>query len=166
MQESYLKTLLVVQTHFMDSVFIHMLIIFIFKVSEERCEHFSDPSNNLRSLQPDGEFSLHLFEIDSCIIHIFIAILISLKPSHVSHSLLSELHVYIIICIFIIEVVLECARDSALAPRQESVLNIQLHVNVLPCIVRKLFMFIIVKTHNLITIKLWFILVVTITRTY
>jgi hypothetical protein len=67
-----------------------------------------------------------------------------------------------LISILIVEVILESPWDSTLAPSMLPVLIVQLHVHILPCIVRQFFLLLVIKTIALIAVQLWLVLVVTI----
>jgi len=86
--KSEFQTLLVVLTHFMNSLLIHMHIILISKCSQERCEYFPDPSDHLGPLDPHAQFALDLFKV-KCVLQLLSVFLHSYIPTLVliEHSL-------------------------------------------------------------------------------
>jgi hypothetical protein len=96
MEECDLKTLLVVCAKIVDPTFIDMVALFVNIRPEELSKYFPDPSDDLRPLDPQGEFTLNVFEVKSSIHDGILLLLLAVTPVE-SHSFKSELSIHILV---------------------------------------------------------------------
>lgn len=95
MVESYFQTLLVIQTHLMNSIFVDYLLLIVSELSQELVEYSSDPLNDIWFLHPYRYLTLDIFIIE-VLVQVLIIIVVSF-PHHLQ-LLCSHLSVNHLVC--------------------------------------------------------------------